>query len=84
MYFCIFLRLIFSHCYKIKCTMWQIAIIVTVTVVYSIIIVEINYMIVPQRTGTYQSGTFLVGTFFRKEIYPRNYAIGMIYRCFFG
>ena len=60
--------------------MWQIAIIVTVTVVYSIIIVEINYMIVPQRTGTYQSGTFLVGTFFRKEIYPRNYAIGMIYR----
>ena len=40
--------------------MWQIAIIVTVTVVYSIIIVEINYMIVLQRTGTYQSGTFLV------------------------
>ena len=22
--------------------------------------------------------------FLRKEIYPRNYAIGMIYRCFFG
>ena len=49
--------------------MYNVAI-VTVTVVYSIIIVEINYMIVPQRTG-YISNQFRYVFFgqyvFRKE-----------------